>query len=121
MFANGMLDRWLVRYSPQATIIRLLSLTALNCVITNGITTTISSGYEEFLLPSWIGISCVLTVAYTIQDYITSNVFREPDRKRQLNLKEVAVFGVVPVGFAGFLSLLLALWKIHQLRVKGCY
>ncbi|BFZ61912.1 hypothetical protein YB2330_002990 [Saitoella coloradoensis] len=148
-FTDGLMLRWLIRYSPLATCIRLLSLSTINAALTYGIVWTEWGWMREpsGLLVAWIVEACVLTVAYTIQDWVTSDLslpvapraqrsprtvrFKTSDDDppsglekdkdeeggyRELDLVEVAVFAVVPVGMAGFVTMVLGLWEVHSIR-----
>ncbi|ODQ53049.1 WD40 repeat-like protein [Saitoella complicata NRRL Y-17804] len=149
-FTDGLMLRWLIRYSPLATCIRLLSLSTINAALTYGIVWA-EWGWvrrePSGLLVAWIVEACVLTVAYTIQDWVTSDLslpvapraqrsprtvrFKKSDDDapsgvekdkeeeggyRELDLVEVAVFAVVPVGMAGFVTMVLGLWEVHSIR-----
>lgn len=55
-------DVWcrLINYTPQATIVRLLTINAINAYITSGVL-TLAGGFEDprLLLPGWVGIATV--------------------------------------------------------------
>lgn len=56
------MSRWLLNYTPQATIVRLLTTDAINGYVTSWVL-HITGGFEDnrLILPSWIIISTVLT------------------------------------------------------------
>ncbi|ORY84200.1 N-glycosylation protein-domain-containing protein [Protomyces lactucae-debilis] len=107
-FTDGLLLRWLFHYGPRATIIRLLSLNAFNYYISTT-ALTLPSGRPSSDLPVWILLSLVLTAAYIVQDWLTSNLAATQSDGRALNLIEIAVFCVVPVGMASFITMCLML------------
>lgn len=50
----------LINYTPQATIVRLLSINAVNAYVTSTVL-TLAGGFNDprLLLPGWIGIATV--------------------------------------------------------------
>ncbi|BFZ58030.1 hypothetical protein PYCC9005_005088 [Savitreella phatthalungensis] len=128
---DGLMLRWMFNYGPRACLVRLLTLDAFNYYITHFMIGTAKR--FNLLLPAWILISCLLTMAYIIQDWLTSHIARqrprrrlsgaersardEPDHEledeehdRFVNLLEVCIFCVVPVGFASFVTMCLSLF-----------
>jgi hypothetical protein len=55
------MSRWLINYTPQATMVRLLTINAVNAYVTSTVL-SLSGGFEDprLLLPGWIGIATVL-------------------------------------------------------------
>ncbi|KAK9451008.1 N-glycosylation protein-domain-containing protein [Limtongia smithiae] len=103
-FIDGLMLRWLVMYSSPGTIVRLLSINTLMAALTR-IILSIFAADPVHLLPTWILIACILTAAYAIQSFVTSNIAIEP-RTRRVDLYHIAVFAVVPVGLASFITLM---------------
>lgn len=74
----------------------------------------------DYYLHTWILISCVLTGAYIWQNYITSNLnygvnmdqekprrkYLRFSKKRTIDLYNITVFCVVPVGLASFITMI---------------
>ncbi|ODV89870.1 hypothetical protein CANCADRAFT_96975 [Tortispora caseinolytica NRRL Y-17796] len=108
---NGLLLRWLVYYSPLGTALRLLSFAAATGAVYQQ---SLQRTDTAHLLPVFIFLSCVLTVGYAIQNFITSDLSR-PGR-RSWNLVRVAVFAVVPIGLASFITMLSLLRLVFLLR-----
>lgn len=162
--------RWMFNYGPRATLVRLLTIDAFNYYITSFLIGTAKR--FNLLLPAWIFISLLLTLAYIIQDWLTSNIARqrppakskprdatdahaaddgpdaaelrwrrhsqdsrssasahanhsggcgagggggpddedEEEDERSVNLLEVCIFCVVPVGMASFVTMCLSLF-----------
>jgi hypothetical protein len=50
----------LINYTPQATIVRLLTINAVNAYVTSTVL-SLSGGFEDprLLLPGWVGIATV--------------------------------------------------------------
>jgi hypothetical protein len=54
------MSRWLLNYTPQATIVRLLTVDAINGYVTSWVL-HLTGGFEDprLILPAWIVISTV--------------------------------------------------------------
>ncbi|KAK9365936.1 N-glycosylation protein-domain-containing protein [Lipomyces kononenkoae] len=113
-FIDGLMLRWLVMYSSPATILRLLSINTLMAAITRLVLTTLAEDPVN-LLPTWILIACILTAAYAIQNFVTSNIAIE-ERARRVDIYHIAVFAVVPVGIASFITMLGLIRSIMVIR-----
>ena len=55
-------------------------------------------------------------MAYIIQNFVTSNLALE-HKSRSVDLYNIAVFAVVPVGIASFLTMISLLWSLMILRI----
>ncbi|KAM3566352.1 hypothetical protein ARSEF4850_000675 [Beauveria asiatica] len=66
-FADCLMSRWLINYTPQATIVRLLTIDVINAYLTLT-TLSLCGGFQDprLLLPGWICIATTLTVCYHI-------------------------------------------------------
>ncbi|KAI1813430.1 N-glycosylation protein-domain-containing protein [Poronia punctata] len=64
-FTDCLMSRWLVNYTPQATVIRLLTISCVFAYATSGIV-AVTGGEKDpcLLLPAWIGIATILTTCY---------------------------------------------------------
>ncbi|QPG77316.1 hypothetical protein FOA43_004725 [Brettanomyces nanus] len=71
---DGLMARWMVMYTVQAAIVRILSMSLLIIVLVELLNYLFNTSDNEFCLPAWIIISCVLTFIYILQNYITSNL-----------------------------------------------
>ncbi|KAK9456815.1 N-glycosylation protein-domain-containing protein [Dipodascopsis uninucleata] len=114
VFIDGLMLRWLVTYSFSATILRLVSINTLMGALTR-IILSLFANDPIFYLPTWILISCILTAAYAIQSFVTSNIAIEP-RARRVDLYHIAVFAVVPVGLASFTTMIGLIWCFIGVR-----
>ncbi|CAI4210987.1 unnamed protein product [Parascedosporium putredinis] len=66
-FTDCLMSRWLINYTPQATIVRLLTINAVNAYLTSSILALIGGFHDSrLLLPGWIGIATMLTILYHI-------------------------------------------------------
>ncbi|OBT99223.2 hypothetical protein VE01_02594 [Pseudogymnoascus verrucosus] len=105
-FTDCLMSRWLVHYTPQATLVRLLTINSINAYITSWVL-YLSGGSEDprQLLPAWISIASTLTVAYhTTQRHI--NIRRE-------TRETISIFSL-----ASFASMALLLIQLHLSRVN---
>jgi len=61
-FTDCLMSRWLLNYTPQATIVRLLTVDAINGYLTSWVL-HLTGGFEDprLILPAWIVISTVRT------------------------------------------------------------
>ncbi len=59
-FTDCLMSRWVFRYTPQATIVRLLAISAVNAFVTSHVL-AFFGGFDDprLLLPGWIGIATV--------------------------------------------------------------
>jgi hypothetical protein len=67
-FTDCLMSRWLLHYTPQATIVRLLTVDAINGYLTSWVL-HLTGGFEDqrLILPAWIVISTVRTSTVTSQ------------------------------------------------------
>lgn len=116
---DGLMVRWIMTYSTPAAIVRMLSCACLNIAMIQGLFSVLSPD-RTYLLHVWILISCILTVAYIIQNFVTSNLALE-NKARYFDLYKIAVFAVVPVGLASFLTMVSLLRDLMILRMDSEY
>ncbi|KAK5998924.1 hypothetical protein PT974_01308 [Cladobotryum mycophilum] len=66
-FTDCLMSRWLINYTPQATLVRLLSINAVNAYVTLSVL-SLTGGFQDprLLLPGWVGMATTLTVCYHI-------------------------------------------------------
>lgn len=94
--------RWIVTYSNPAAVFRAVVSIVLYAVIVNLMTAIDNNPVHQFTI--WILISSGSTVAYIFQSFVASNLAHQA-RERTLNLFRIAVYAVIPIGLASFLSL----------------
>jgi len=59
------MSRWLVNYTPQATVVRLLTISCVFAYATSWIVSVTGGARDPcLLLPAWIGIATILTTCY---------------------------------------------------------
>lgn len=107
----------IVTYSTLGAILRVLSCSTMNIVMIQSLHSLLSPD-RTYLLHIWILISCILTVAYIIQNFVTSNLALSGKKNnRSVDLYNIAVFAVVPVGIASFITMLGLLRSLLILRL----
>ncbi|RFU81886.1 n-glycosylation eos1 [Trichoderma arundinaceum] len=59
-FTDCLMSRWLINYTPQATIVRLLSINAVNAYLTLSVL-SLTGGFQDprLLLPGWVSIATI--------------------------------------------------------------
>lgn len=94
----------LVNYTPQATIVRLLTITTLNAYLTSQILyLTAGSQDPRLLLPAWVIISAVLTLLYHIT-------------QRKINIRKETSMSIRAFSVASFISMVALLAQVHSNR-----
>jgi len=67
------MSRWLLNYTPEATIVRLFTIDCIFTYLTSSAIYLLgASKSPSMLLPAWIGISAALTACYAITQRKTS-------------------------------------------------
>ncbi|KAK3954970.1 N-glycosylation protein-domain-containing protein [Pseudoneurospora amorphoporcata] len=103
-FTDSLMSRWLVNYTPQATIVRLLTITTLNAYLTSQILyLTAGSQDPRLLLPAWVGISAMLTLLYHIT-------------QRKINIRKETSMSIRAFSVASFISMAALLAQVHSNR-----
>lgn len=103
-FTDSLMSRWLVNYTPQATIVRLLTITTLNAYLTSQILyLTAGSQDPRLLLPAWVGISAMLTLLYHIT-------------QRKINIRKETSVSIRAFSVASFISMVALLAQVHSNR-----
>lgn len=114
---DGLMVRWIVTYQTGAAILRVLALSMLLITIEQA-TLAILSPAGFYSLHTWILISCILTVFYIVQSFVTSNLDLKNDKKpRSVDYYNITVFAVVPIGVASFISMIGLLRVLLILRL----
>ncbi|KAI5300083.1 hypothetical protein KEM56_002744, partial [Ascosphaera pollenicola] len=103
-FADCMMSRWLLYYTPPAVVIRLLTINALISYLTSWILyLTGASSDPRLLLPAWISIAAILTFTYHIS-------------QRQINIKKETSASLSVFSIASFISMSALLLQLHLTR-----
>ncbi|KAI1129305.1 N-glycosylation protein-domain-containing protein [Nemania abortiva] len=103
-FTDCLMSRWLINYTPEATVVRLLTISCVFAYLTSWIVyVTGGSQDPRLLLPAWICIATILTACY---HYTQRKV---PIRKE--TFASIRVFSI-----ASFISMLALLLDLNIAR-----
>ena len=116
---DGLMVRWVVTYLTSAAIVRMLSMSTIMVTIEQYLVSTFSANGYSYGLHIWILISCCLTVTFIIQNFVTLNLDLSDGRRRArfFDFYTIAVFAVVPVGLASFITMVGLLRSLLILRL----
>ncbi|KAM5347050.1 hypothetical protein ACJ41O_010055 [Fusarium nematophilum] len=100
-FTDCLMSRWLINYTPQATMVRLITINACNAYLTAGVL-SLAGGFQDprLLLPGWIGIATTLTVMYHITH-------------QKINIRKETSTSINVFSIASFLSMVTLLAHMH--------
>lgn len=114
---DGLMVRWIVTYQTSAAILRVLSM-SMFLIMIEQVALSLFSPDGSYALHTWILVSVVLTGAYILQTFVTSNLdLKDGNRKRTIDYYSIAVFAVVPVGVASFVSMIVLLRALLFIRL----
>ncbi|KAJ5766516.1 uncharacterized protein N7511_004132, partial [Penicillium nucicola] len=103
-FADCMMSRWLLNYTPPAVVIRLLTTNGLIAYTTSWVLyLSGASSDPRLLLPAWISITTSLTFVY----HATQN---------HATIKRETAASLLVVSVASFLSMSSLLMQLHLTR-----
>lgn len=115
---DGLMVRWIVTYATTAAIVRMLSMLVILMAVEQMLVAALSAQGYKYGLHTWILISCLLTMLYIAQNFITSNIdLKGKRRARFFDFYAIVVFAVVPVGMASFVTMLGLLRCLLILRL----
>jgi len=100
LFINNLMARWLIYYTPPATMVRLFSISAINAYLTSWALTIVGAGKPRMLLPAWILIALVLAAIHRMT-------------VRKINLSHQVASATSVLCFAGVCSTLALLLELH--------
>ncbi|KAK3336821.1 N-glycosylation protein-domain-containing protein [Cercophora scortea] len=103
-FTDCLMSRWLLNYAPQATLVRLLTINAINGYLTSWVLyLTGGSNDPRLLLPAWILITTTLTVIYHAT-------------QRKINIRKETSMSISVFSIASFISMVTLLAQLHSNR-----
>lgn len=115
---DGLMIRWIVTYLTLAAIVRMLSMSTIMITIEQYLLSTFTADGYKYGLHIWILISCCLTLLYIVQNFVTLNLdLKGNSRARFFDFYNIAVFAVVPVGLASFITMIGLLRSLLILRL----
>lgn len=103
-FTDCLMSRWLLNYTPQATVVRLLTISAINGWCT-WVVLYLTGGPQDprLLLPGWIVISTALTLLYHLT-------------QRKINIRKETRASISAFSIASFISMVALLAQLHSNR-----
>ncbi|KAI9674988.1 MAG: hypothetical protein M1817_001394 [Caeruleum heppii] len=103
-FTDCLMSRWLVNYAPQATLVRLLTVNAVNAYITSWVLFLAGASEDpRLLLPAWISIASTLTVLYHVT-------------QRKINIKKETSASISVFSIVSSISMCALLVQLHLAR-----
>ncbi|KAK5654431.1 hypothetical protein OQA88_7341 [Cercophora sp. LCS_1] len=103
-FTDCLMSRWLLNYTPQATLVRLLAISATNAYLTScALWVTGGSADPRLLLPAWIGIASALTLMY----HVTQS---------KVSIRKETRMSISVFSLASFISMAALLAQLHSNR-----
>ncbi|KAL1890858.1 hypothetical protein Sste5346_007999 [Sporothrix stenoceras] len=100
-FTDCLMSRWLLNYTPQATIVRLLAINALNGYLTSWVIYLMGSGGDSrLLLPAWVAIAAILTGLYH-------------GTQRKINIRKETSISISVFSGASFISMVSLLAQLY--------
>ncbi|SPN99756.1 uncharacterized protein DNG_02607 [Cephalotrichum gorgonifer] len=104
-FTDCLMSRWLINYTPQATVVRLLAINAVNAYVTSTVLSLLGGFHDaRLLLPGWIGIATTLTICY--------HITHQQITIRKETSTSINVFSIA--SFISMLALLALLYSRHK-------
>jgi len=103
-FIDCLMSRWLLNYTPQATLIRLLATASTNAYITSWVIYLFgASNSSRQMLPAWISIASTLTVLYHLT-------------QRNINIRRETSASISVFSIASFISMITLLLQLYATR-----
>lgn len=99
------MSRWLINYTPQATVVRLFTTSCAFAYLTSWIV-YLAGGSQDpgLLLPAWIGIATILTTCYHFT-------------QRKIKIRKETFASISVFSIASFISMVALLLHSHSTRV----
>ncbi|KAI0838093.1 N-glycosylation protein-domain-containing protein [Hypoxylon sp. FL0890] len=104
-FTDCLMSRWLINYTPQATVVRLFTISCTFAYLTSWIV-YLTGGSQDpgLLLPAWIGIATILTTCYHFT-------------QRKIKIRKETFASISVFSIASFISMVALLLHSHSTRV----
>lgn len=103
-FTDCLMSRWLINYTPQATVVRLFTISCAFAYLTSWIV-YLAGGSQDpgLLLPAWIGIATILTLCYHFT-------------QRKIKIRKETFASISVFSIASFISMVALLLHSHTTR-----
>ncbi|KAL1843880.1 hypothetical protein VTK73DRAFT_2705 [Phialemonium thermophilum] len=100
-FTDCLMSKWLLNYTPQATVVRLLTINVVNGYLTSWVL-YLTGGVQDarLVLPAWIAIATILTVLYHLT-------------QRNINIRKETSMSISVFSIASFISMVALLAQLH--------
>ncbi|KAI1452603.1 N-glycosylation protein-domain-containing protein [Annulohypoxylon moriforme] len=104
-FTDCLMSRWLINYTPQATVVRLFTISCAFAYLTSWVV-YLTGGSQDpgLLLPAWIGIATILTTCYHFT-------------QRKIKIRKETFASISVFSIASFISMVALLFHSHWTRV----
>ncbi|KAI2463591.1 N-glycosylation protein-domain-containing protein [Annulohypoxylon bovei var. microspora] len=104
-FTDCLMSRWLINYTPQATVVRLFTISCAFAYLTSWVV-YLTGGPQDpgLLLPAWIGIATILTTCYHFT-------------QRKIKIRKETFASISVFSIASFISMVALLLHSHWTRV----
>ncbi|KAI0886084.1 N-glycosylation protein-domain-containing protein [Annulohypoxylon maeteangense] len=104
-FADCLMSRWLINYTPQATVVRLLTISCAFAYLTSWVV-YLTGGSQDpgLLLPAWVGIATILTTCYHFT-------------QRKIKIRKETFASISVFSIASFISMVALLFHSHWTRI----
>ncbi|KAL7621235.1 hypothetical protein AAE478_008552 [Parahypoxylon ruwenzoriense] len=104
-FTDCLMSRWLINYTPQATVVRLFTISCAFAYLTSWVV-YLTGGSDDpgLLLPAWIGIATILTTCYHFT-------------QRKIKIRKETFASVSVFSIASFISMVALLFHSHSTRI----
>ena len=95
------MSRWLINYTPHATVVRLFTISCAFAYLTSWIV-YLTGGSQDpgLLLPAWIGIATILTTCYHFT-------------QRKIKIRKETFASISVFSIASFISMVALLFHSH--------
>ncbi|KAI6089375.1 N-glycosylation protein-domain-containing protein [Hypoxylon rubiginosum] len=104
-FTDCLMSRWLINYTPQATVVRLFTTSCAFAYLTSWIVYLVDGSKDPgLLLPAWIGIATILTTCYHFT-------------QRKIKIRKETFASISVFSIASFISMVALLLHSHSTRV----
>ncbi|UKZ47575.1 hypothetical protein TrVGV298_001798 [Trichoderma virens] len=96
-FTDCLMSRWLINYTPHATLVRLLSINAVNAYLTLTVL-SLTGGFQDprLLLPGWVSIATSLTICYHVTH-------------QKINIRKETITSVNVFSIASYITMIVLL------------
>ena len=105
VFTDCLMSRWLLNYTPHATVVRLVTLVGIFSYVSSW-TVHLLGGADDpsMLLPAWVAIATTLTACYHFT-------------QRKINIRKETSASISVFSIASFISMVALLIHLHASKL----